>query len=395
MFGKLLDCNVVSSGARAPLRGTPILFTLALAALAACALPGDGADAELESLEAEPAGELEGRSLGETLETTPAAWWLHTGQTAAQVSSLVSSTGGRIVSLQVESVSPLLFTVALVHNSGPHAKTWWWVHNQTSAQLASTVSSTGGRIVSLHPYVSGGQTLFAAVLIANSGGDAATWWWYPSISPAQLSTAYARLVDLNRYTAGGTTQLAAVAMSNGGAGARTWWWYTGVGGAQLGQLLTQNQAMLTNLEPTGDGSTFDAVMEQPPTPARWWWYFGQSSTRFAELLAQNGARPLDVKAYVSGGSRWFAGMMVNNSNAATTRVGDLLRNSSDGASGLYLKEVGGAVEAGLQAVRLRRLHPRRQQRRRGHQRDPRHQGRDAARADPRRARDLGGVHAVR
>lgn len=284
--------------------------------------------------------------------TRATGWWWYYGQTPAQVSSLVSNTGGRIVSLQVESTAPLLFTVALVQNSGAHAKAWWWYYNQTGNQLGSLVGSLNARIVSLHPYVINGTTYFAAVLISNTGADQAGWWWYAGVSSSQISTLLtqnnARLVDLNRYTVNGNTTFAAVMIQNTGSWARAWWWFTGVSGASVGALLGQSNAMLTNLEPAApDGSSFDVVMEQPPGAPHWWWYHGKSASQLGDMLAQNGARPIDIKTYNANGGRWFAAVMVNNSNAATTRVGDILRNGTDGVRGLFLKEIGGGVQASL------------------------------------------------
>src|SRR5262249_17866899 len=84
----------------------------------------------------------------------------------------------------------------------------------------------------------------------------------------------------------------------------------------------------------------------------WWWYYGVSAAQLSDRLSQNGARLLDVKTYFVGGSRYFAAVMVNNSNAATTRVGNILRNGTDGETGLYLKAVGGSVLDSLQSSRV-------------------------------------------
>lgn len=309
--------------------------------LSACAL-GEGEDTD----------ERGAFALGETLNTTPTGWWWYYGQTPAQVSALVDSTGGCIVSLQVESSSPLIFTVALVHNSGTHAKTWWWYYGQTGPQLGALASSLNARIVNLHPYVVNGTTYFAAVLLSNTGSDAAGWWWYYGTTPSQISTLLtnnnARLIDLNRYAVNNTTFYAAVMIQNSGTWGRAWWYYYGVSGSTVASLLGQNHAMLTNIEPAAaDGSSFDVVMEQPPSSPHWWWYYGQTPAQLGDLFGQNGARPIDLKTYFAGGLRLFAAVMVNNSNTATTRVGDILRNGTDGVKGLYLKEIGGSVQARL------------------------------------------------
>ena len=56
---------------------------------------------------------------------------------------------------------------------------------------------------------------------------------------------------------------------------------------------------------------------------------------------------IDFNAVPCGVNTCFTMVLINNSNAETTRVGDLLRNSTDGTVGLYLKQVGGSVLASL------------------------------------------------
>jgi hypothetical protein len=332
----------------ATLRGARWIGALAalVIALAACG----------ELAEPDQLGQQEQPALAEALNTTPTGWWWYYGITPAQLSSIVSSTGGRIVSLEVEQSSPLLFTVALVANTGSYAKSWWYYYGLTAAQLSANISSLNARIVSLDAYDSGGTTLFAAVLISNTGADAKGWWWYYGVTTAQISTLLqqnnARLVDLRSYTISGVTRYAVVMIPNTGADAMAWWWYFGVTGAQVGTLVQQNSAFLISIQPAdASGSTFNVIMQQNPG-VYWWWYYGLSAADLGDRLSQNGARLLDVKTYTVNGARRFAAIMVNNSNAATTRVGQILRGGTDGETGLYLKQVGGSVQAGLQESRI-------------------------------------------
>ncbi|ADO72707.1 serine hydrolase [Stigmatella aurantiaca] len=315
---------------------------------AACGGPSEGTEALSENEWAQ----RKDAALGEALNTTPTAWWWAYGQTVDQVSALVSDNGARIVSLQVEQASPLRLTVATVKNTGSHAKGWWWYVGLTSSQLSSVLSTQGARLISLDAYEVSGQTYFAAVMIPNTGADAKGWWWYSGVTPAQLSTYLtqnsARLVDLRSYDTSAGTRYVAVMVSNTGADAKGWWWYYGITGSQLSTALSQNQAFLTSIEPAdASGSTFNVIMEQSPGVA-WWWYYGVTASQLSARLSQNGARLLDVKTYTSGGVRKFAAILVNNSNAATTRIGELMRDGTDGVTGHYLKQVGGSVQAGLQ-----------------------------------------------
>ncbi|HEX7842383.1 MAG TPA: serine hydrolase [Kofleriaceae bacterium] len=315
-------------------------------ALAACA----------DLTEPEDLGQQQQAALAETLNTTPTAWWWYYGVTPAQLSSIVSSTGGRIVSLQVEQASPLLFTVALVSNTGSYAKGWWYYYGVTASQLSANLTANNARLVSLDAYDVNGTTLFAAVMISNTGADAKGWWWYFGVTTQQIGTLLqqnnARLVDFRSYVTGGVTRYAVVMIPNTGADAMAWWWYFGVTGSQVGSLLQQNNAFLISIQPTdSSGSTFNVVMQQNPG-VLWWWYYGLTATDLGDRLSQNGARLIDVKSYISGGVRRFAAIMVNNSNAATTRIGQILRNGTDGETGLYLKQVGGGVQDNLQETRI-------------------------------------------
>jgi len=306
--------------------------------------------------EPEQVGQQQQAALAETLNTTPTGWWWYYGVTPAQLSSLVSSDNARIVSLQVEQASPLLFTVAMVSNTGSYAKSWWYYYGVTASQLSANLTSNNARLVSLDAYDVNGTTLFAAVMISNTGADAKGWWWYYGVTASQIATLLsqnnARLVDFRSYVTGGVTRYAVVMIPNTGADAMAWWWYFGVTGSQVGSLLQQNNAFLISIEPAdASGSTFNVVMEQNQG-IYWWWYYGLSATDLGDRLSQNGARLLDVKTYFVNGARKFAAVMVNNSNAATTRVGQILRSGTDGETGLYLKQVGGAVQANLQESRI-------------------------------------------
>lgn len=321
-------------------------FAALCAALTAC-----GDFSEQDNL-----GQKQQAALAESLNTTPTGWWWYYGVTPAQLSSLVASTGGRLVSLQVEQDSPLLFTAALVSNTGSYTKGWWWYYGVTASQLSSYLTTNNARLVSLDAYEVGGSTLFAAVMISNTGADAQGFWWYYGVTTSQidslLSTNNARLVDFRSYVAGGVTRYAVVMIPNTGADAMAWWWYYGVSGSKVASLLQTNRAFLISIQPTdSSGSTFNVVMQQSPDTL-WWWYYGLTAAELSDRIAQNGARLFDVKTYVSGGVRRFAAIMVNNSNAATTRVGQLLRGGTDGETGLYLKQVGGGVQANLQDSRI-------------------------------------------
>ena len=289
-------------------------------------------------------------------DTTPTAWWVYTGQTAAQVSSTITADNARIIDIQVDSVSPSpKFTVTYVHNTGAYAKTWWWYYGMTVTQVSSFITTNNARLISVKAYDAGaGQIRYAVVMIRNTGVDQKAWWWYvgQSISDisSKLQTNNARLIAVDPYQSGGSTFYTAIMISNTGADADAWWWYVNVSPATLSTLVSQHKARITYMTP-GSTGTFNAIMEGCPSSgcSEWWYYYGYTAQQMVNKALQNGARLLNFASYPGCGSVCFTGAMINNSNAITTRVGNIIRTGNiAGTEGLYLKKVGGPVIAALE-----------------------------------------------
>lgn len=299
---------------------------------------------------------LEGRlllsSTPDNQNQTPTGWGWYAGVDATTLGNVINQ-GYRIVDLSVAQASPLLFNAALVQNTGSYAQGWWWYYNQTPAGLAALPGTLGARITDVEPYFVSGQLEFAALLAPNTGADQKGWWWYYGDSAAdvtnQLTQNNARLIDLKSYVDGGVQKYAAVMISNTGADNRAWWYYFDQTPAQIGNLLNQNQARLVDLEAVDSGH-FDVIMQQDPG-IEWWWYVGVDLNTLGKIAQQNGARIFNVESYTdSGGNGKLAALLINNSDAVTTTVGNILRGASSTAStGLYLKQVGGPVLESLQA----------------------------------------------
>jgi hypothetical protein len=285
--------------------------------------------------------------------TNPTAWWVYAGQTPSQVSTLLTNLNARIIDLQVDSAAPT-FTVTLVSNTGAYAKSWWWYYNATTAQISSLLSTNNARLISVKGYLVSGQVRFAAVMISNTGADAKSWWWYVGQSVSGISTLVsnnnARLIAVDPYSDGSSTVYSAIMISNTGADSSAWWWYVNASVTTISNAISQNSARVFYLS-AGSSGTFNAIMESCSGAGcpEWWWYVGQTGTGLLNIAGQNGARLVNVTTYPGCGSVCFAGPMINNSNAITTHVGNLLRNGGiGGTKGLYLKRVSGAVLANLE-----------------------------------------------
>lgn len=285
--------------------------------------------------------------------TTPTAWYWYNNVSSAKVSQEITENNGRLIDLEVESASPLRFTVSMVKNSGDYQKNWWWYFGQTKADLQAKMSLHSARIQDLEVYSVNGEQRYAAILVPNTGADAKQWWWYHGISATTLKDKVnangARIIDLDTRVVNNVRVYDAVMVKNTGVDAKSWWYYHNKSATEIASLLNQNRARIIDIEDRTAGR-FDVVMVR--NADKWWWYHDVSETQLKDLYGRDGARIVDVERYQLNGSTRYSVALINNSNALTTEVGASLRDAtSTGHVGAYLKEVGGAVLADLQANR--------------------------------------------
>ena len=284
--------------------------------------------------------------------TDPTNWVVYEHMSEASVNNLANQ-GYRMIDIQVEAFSPTYqFTVTMVVNSGTYQKAWWWYYNQTEAELNAKLNANSARLISLKAYdIGGGAMRFAAVMIANTGTDSTVWWWYYGKTVGEVTSLWqanhARLTQVHAYLTGGVTRYSVVMVDNTGANYRDWWWYVGQTINSVSTNLTNNNARLVDLDIDPAG-TYNVIMAPCSGGCPlWWWYVGIPTSQLLNLVNQNGARMIDVNTVPGCGDACFSFLLINNSNAITSRVGQLLRNSTDGTKGLYLKQVGGPVLANL------------------------------------------------
>lgn len=285
----------------------------------------------------------------------PTAWWWLYGATEAQVSDIINDEGARLVDIEVESVSPLRFNAAFVHNSGGYASGWWWYYNATTTDISNLLTANTGRLIDIERYSTVGGDRFAVIMVSNTGANAKSWWWYVGQTPASLSTAIntnaGRLVDLDGYTAGaGAGRLYdAIMIHNSGSDFSNWSWLLGQTGAQVSAFLASNNDRILDIDPFEVGGTyyFDIVTKDNPSGQYWWWWYNQTAAQVVDLINQHGARIADIETYFPGGQRRFAVMMLNNSNDLTTNIATQLGYGSDGVTGFYLRSLSDGVLANI------------------------------------------------
>lgn len=274
---------------------------------------------------------------------TPTGTYWNVGMSEASINTLIGQ-GWRLTGIQVESTSPYTFTVAMVPNSGAYAISTWWYYGLDAATLSTRLAQNNARLIDLEVVDNGsGAARFTCVMVSNTGANAKGWGWLYNTSTATITTLVNqgnRIVDLEQYTLGATTYYACVVISNTGADNRAWWYYYGISQATLDAQLTANNARIYDVD--REGTTFNVVMVRQGAQKNWR-YFGLTAGQVTDQLTQIGARLIDIQGYSTLLGTRYNAVLINNSNALSTRISEILRSGTDGHSGVYLERANGSV----------------------------------------------------
>jgi hypothetical protein len=250
-----------------------------------------------------------------------ARWW-YTGVTASQVSTLINQNGARLTQIRVEDPTVPTFTVSMVQNTGAYGSAWWWYFGVDGPTLGNLLSQNNARLISLEPYMVGGNLLFAAVMVPNTGVQGRAWWWYYGASAATVNTLLgqnnARLVSLRSYSSGGSTVYAVVMISNTGQDNKGWQWYVGASIAGIASHVNSDHMRVIALAPDVSGG-WDAILVASEGEG-WWWWFGIDASTVTNNLVNHGTRLIDITSYLSGGSRVYAAVELDDANPAQSPI---------------------------------------------------------------------------
>jgi hypothetical protein len=277
---------------------------------------------------------------------TPTGTYWNRGVSEAQINSLIGQ-GWRLTNIAIDSTSPsYTFTVAMVPNSGAYAISTWWYYGITSTTLGNLLSQNSARLTDLEVVDNGsGSARFTCIMVSNTGANAKSWGYVFNTSQTAVNNFVAtgnRLVDLEQYSLNGNTYYAAVGISNTGRDARGWWYYYGVNQSTLNSLLSSNNARIYDLDRVSGG--YNVVMLAQGVQKNWRFY-GLDEQTVTDQLSQIGARAIDIERYFTLSGYRYDVVMINNSNALSTRISEILRGTTNGHSGVYLKRVNGPVLA--------------------------------------------------
>ncbi|WP_341720042.1 serine hydrolase [Micromonospora sp. FIMYZ51] len=298
-------------------------------------------------------------------------WWSYTNVTEQFVTDRINEHDARLTDIEVYDAAAGTYTVVMVRDSGAYAVPgWWWYPSLTFAEVGQKINQHTARLIDIDPYVINGQVRYAVVMVSNTGSAARTWWWSSGVTSAAVGDFLAankpnagdpvkRLIDLETHTVGGTKVYSAIYVANTGTDAKSWQWWLNQSAASVRQKMNDFGGRITNLERQADGTyNFIQVHNSGSDAKASWVHFGLTSLSQAlNVAAQHGARVFDVDTYLVGGVRRYDALMIDNVNAETRRLSDLIAPAYTDADGLptadfgfYLKRVGGSQSTGLRTT---------------------------------------------
>ncbi len=330
------------------------LLVLAFSLALACGIPTTAAAQSVDN---------------ERSQTTPGQGnrWFY-NKTIAQINGYVNQ-GYRLIDIEIESINHALFSGTMVKNTGDHQKEWAWYVGLTIQQIEDTAFKYHLRPIDIEVFYLN-NSKYAAVVFAENSGDQHTNWRVLTDRTANFlkteadQTAY-RITDLDYYKVDGNHYYSAVMVKNTGKNYKDWRMYVGETLAFIKDKMDETGMRIVDAE-KGNGGVLTAILEESAHPE----YQGKSqlfvvtsTDRISEVTRHYGARIVDFEHYLYNGEEdRFIYIILNNSNALTTTVGDYMRDNIGGTIkpynddpderghtvGFRLKEVNGPVKASLQ-----------------------------------------------
>ncbi|HLO96964.1 MAG TPA: serine hydrolase [Fimbriimonas sp.] len=274
---------------------------------------------------------------------TPTGHLIAGNRSEAELTQLTDQ-GFRIIDLEVVNTSPYRYTASLVKNTGSYAQGWWWTADRTGAQLETFAADHSARPIDVEVNIVNGQRRYAGVFVSNTGSNAKVWWWFDHKSFAEVQTLAtqrnARVIDLEKV---GSTYTG-VMIRNTGNDARTWGMFQAKSAVQIRSIVT-SERLVVDMEPVGN-DLYDGVW-QSSNGVLSWRRFNMTWDQMVEDVKQQGSRVTDVERTSVGGQSRYSYLLINNSTPLETRIGEYMRNRTNGRVGFYLSRVGTGKIAGL------------------------------------------------
>jgi len=277
---------------------------------------------------------------------TPTGWTFWSNVSSATINAEVSA-GRRPITLRRSDANPANYDATMVQNGGPYAQGSWYYHNIDATQVTNFINANTARLVSIDAYDNGaGAARFNVVMVSNTGTNARSWSWYHGVTTAQVSTFLtqnnARLVDLHRYVVGGQTRYAAVMDANTGGTALPWGWATNASPQWISDQINLNNFRIIDIQANDPNApTFDVVFERNQGQG-WWWWYGQTWQGMIDRFEEVKGRIVDFDAYSTVSGARYVAIILDNANPVERRIRSIMHSTTDGVRGFYIRRAGDA-----------------------------------------------------
>ncbi len=261
----------------------------------------------------------------------------------ATIDGLVAD-GFRMFDIEVVGTSPLRYAGSFVKNTGPYQSGWWWTANKTKAQLINYYVARGARILDLEIYRVSGEKRYAATFVPTSG-RAGQWTWFEDLTFQQVldqaSSKSMRVTDLDFETVSSVRRFSGVMIKNAGVEQKNWAAFSNLTSDEIKQEMSDRNMRIVDIERISD-TRFAGILQQKEGFPQW--YFTNRSWEDVNWLQdQYGSRVMDIERYMDGNTAKFNVILVDNTNDLEWRIGDMLRDGTDGTRGFILKQVDGPI----------------------------------------------------
>lgn len=138
------------------------------------------------------------------------------------------------------------------------------------------------------------------------------WWFHDGVSAGELGNALteqqAVITDLDTHRIGSERRFSAVLQRNPGLGH---WWYFGLSGEEVGSRLVEHGAVPVSLVSYRESRSirFAVAMQSRPGTSCWW-YYGMTADDLGRKLDEHEAMAVDITACDTGGELRFAAILV-------------------------------------------------------------------------------------
>lgn len=267
--------------------------------------------------------------------------WYLTNQSAAQINAFADEQNARPIDIDVVGTNPLRFDVSFVSDSGVHEATWNWRYDMNEAGLNAFAERTNSRVIDLETYMIGNERRFAAVFRQNSGSDAVGWRWGYGMTRDGLRNVYnrydMRIVDIERYVDGGTTLYAAVMVDNTGARETDWFWFRDqtLDGVVANMRRTGMRVLDMERHGTGRNTRYTTVLVPFSPGQRAWHYYGITQDEVTHMAVRHSSRVIDLERGPNG--RFDVQLLDNGLNQSGDCDGRL-SHFGDGLAALMKRE---------------------------------------------------------